>query len=221
MLTMRDSKKQVLTAMIQINGLSPWPLLSSGVVSPEDTAILFLPGGNGHEYRQKEIVRHWRDGKLAKYLFFSGRSEEPPYTRKYVTDLAQVSLDDPRIFFTPKARHTYEETEWAMGLINELFFIRHIIIGTAAYHLPRGFLTLLHSLEKRKWEREIIISSLPAYNLENPSVDFTGFSWTGNTGILGEMQRILKYQQKPYEHVASIPSFWEYLKWRLSPVFKK
>ncbi|MBI4057877.1 YdcF family protein [Candidatus Microgenomates bacterium] len=205
--------KDIATAMIQINGLSPFNLKRRPLAL--QTAFLILPGPRDHEYREKEgirLYRSWREQNIVKYLMVSGTNEEPSLSYDTMQQLTEgISSSD--IFFEQKARHTKDQMEWASDTLhNRLPHVNHVILSTAAYHLPRGFLTLLQTIKDR--EQQLMLSTAPVYDRYDPSRDFTGFAQTGSTGILGEIERIRDYQKTG--DVATLETYLHYLKWRLS-----
>jgi len=205
-------EQNIATMMIQINGLSPFFL--NDIPPAEKTAILILPGPRDHSYREEQGIRIWKKNKLAKYLLVAGTNESPAITIEDIRGLCGVSTGFSNLFFCRKAKNTKEQMEWALSMLENYIptTVEHIIVSTAAYHAPRCFLTFLASVTAK--DKRLIISCLPVYNPEKPDTDYFGLARTGNTGIEGELKRIIEYQKNG--DVASLDDYLNYLKWRLA-----
>ena len=195
-------EQEIIGAMLQINGLNPCLVPSK----PERTAILILPAGiPEHHYRHIEGVKLWKTLGLARHLLIAGVSETP-LNQEEVRDLCSPNLSCVHI--ANHARHTPDQMDWALDVVQELG-VDHIIITTAAYHCPRAFLTMVRMMSKRN--RRLILSTLPIIDLTDPRKDFMGFEQTGSTGPKGEIERIKRY--RPTD-VATTDEYLEYLEWR-------
>src|SRR5581483_1060845 len=168
--------------------------------APEETAILVLPGKH-QEYRIRESAIFW-PGR-GKYFWVAGTRGDPEYTREDIIRIAgNDSLD---IVCQGFASHTLAQMEWCARMLQENPRVHHLIVTTAAYHVPRCLLTLLSVLEKLAIK--IPITPMP---LENPSGN--SFSLDGGEDFSSELQKIQEYQAKG--DVASLNAWKEYLKWR-------
>lgn len=208
---MTETELRIVTAMVQINGLSPFT--THNRIHARDTSLLILPGPRDHNYREAEGIRlwkMWRAEGLVRHLLVAGTSEMPPLTRENVTDLCGEDPGDC-LHFVQKARHTPDQMEWTLNIADNIG-LGHLIISTAAYHLPRGFLTALKTMAGRGMR--LVLSAAPVYDPDDPSRDFVGFLHTGGIGLQGEVERIVKYQEAG--QVATIEEYLTYLKWRLA-----
>ncbi len=167
---------------------------------PKTTAILLLPGMY-QEYRIEEGIKLWPT--RGKYLWIGPTRGDTKYTsRKQVVELLREDSKD--IIFGEYAANTLEQMHWCVELLKNHPEVSHVIVTTAAYHVPRCVLTLLQVLEKAGKQ----ISLLP-WPLQNP----TGNSFTAEENFQGELERIPLYQEKG--DVASLETWNKYLAWRI------
>ncbi len=175
---------------------------------PEETAILVLPGMY-QEYRITEGTKFWPD--QGEYLWVAGTNGDPAYSRKQIISVIDVDypndLHYPNIICGEFARHTLDQMEWCVSLLKENTQVKHLIVTTAAYHLPRCTLTLLQVLTKSGMK--IPITPL---SIRNPSGD--SFSPTSTEDLRSEVMKIQQYQEKG--DVASLDTWRNYINWRIS-----
>ncbi len=170
----------------------------------DNTAILLLPGVY-QEYRISQGVKIWP--KEGKYLWVAGTRGDPSYTREDI--IRAVGADSPDIVCQGFAKHTLDQMEWCVSLLKENPKINHLIVTTAAYHLPRCCLTLLQVLKKSR--KTIAISPVP---ILNPAGD--SFSPESSENFVAETKKIQEYQEK--EDVLSLESWREYINWRIKKI---
>ncbi len=151
--------------------------------SPEQSAILIMPG-QYQNWRIEQGTKLWP--RKAKHLWVAGTRDDPLYSREDVVQY--VRTDSPDILCGGWAKHTLWQREWARDLLLKHQQVGHVILTTAAYHLPRCFLTFLQTLQKANCHREISLVSLL-----NP----TGQSFTDDQ-VQAEIDRIGIYQKKGY-----------------------
>ena len=89
-------------------------------------------------------------------------------------------------------------------MTNQFPDVRHVIVATASYHLPRWFLTFL--LVIKNGEKQIVISLVPLLNPNGPSFSIED--------LKAEIERIQAYRIKG--DIASSHYLNAYLRWRLS-----
>lgn len=194
-------KTDILRAYLEI--LVDGPTWKKG--KPEETAILILPG-YFQEYRIEQGVKLWRGS--AKYLFIGPTRKDTFYTsREKIIEL--LGEDSPDILFGETAANTLEQMQWVSDVLKEHTDIKHIIVTTSAYHLPRCCLTLLNVLQKNN--QQIAISPHP---LQNPRGD--SFSVEGTEDFALEIEKIQEYQTKG--DVLSCDDWKKYLDWRLTQI---
>jgi uncharacterized SAM-binding protein YcdF (DUF218 family) len=189
---------EILRAYLEI--LIDGPDLQKG--NPQETAILLLPG-KYQKYRITQGVKLWPS--QGNWLWIAGTRGDPIYSKKDI--ISVIGKDSPDVVCQGFAKHTLDQMEWCAALLKQNPHIKHLIITTAAYHLPRCVLTLLQVLTKA--EVRIPITPFP---LKNPSGD--SFSVEGGEDFISEIQKIGEYQQKG--DVLSLDVWKEYLSWRIS-----
>ncbi len=192
---MIDSETSRIFLQILVDG-SSW---KKG--KPEETAILLLPG-TYQEYRITEGAKLWP--KEGKYFWVAGTRGDPAYCREDI--IAVTKKDSPNIICQGFAKHTLDQMEWCIAMLKENSKIKHLVITTSAYHLPRCTLTLLQSLKKSNIQ--VSITPIP---IKNPKGD--SFSIDSTEDFVLEIKKIQEYQQKG--DVASLESWREYLEWRI------
>ncbi len=172
----------------------------------ENTAILILPG-MWQEYRITNGVKLWP--QHGKHLWVAGTRQDTIYTlREQLVSL--LGQDSENIEFGGFADHTLGQMQWCLGLLEKYSTVNHIIVATAAYHVPRCTLTLLQTLAKAN--KQLSLSPWPLYN---PA----GNSFTEDENFQGELERIALYQEKG--DVASLQTWRTYLAWRLRSFVKE
>ena len=171
-------------------------------IGKKETAIFLLPGVH-QEYRITEGVKLWPNA--GKYLWVAGTRGDPTYSKEDI--IAVTGKDSTDIVCGGFARFTPDQMNWCVSLLKQNPHIKHIVVTTAAYHLPRCVLTLLKALKKSGIQ--IPMTPMP---LINPNGD--SFSVNGTEDFALEMKKIQEYQQKG--DVASLEDWKEYLAWRIS-----
>jgi len=172
---------------------------------PVKTAILILPGIQ--EYRITEGVKLWPSRGL--HLWVAGTRGDPAYTREQIVEAA--GADSPHILHGGFANHTREQMEWCRDLLVLHSEVKHLVVSTAAYHLPRCVLTLVQTMYKAG-----ILIPISPRPLRNP--DWNSFAGLDQETIQSEMERIERYQQQG--DVASCEIWRDYLQWRLDQPMK-
>ena len=186
---------RVLREMFQILSI---PFYDRAKIS--ESAIV-IPPGQLQEYRIAEGVKLWPS--KAKYLWVTGAREKPSYTREQIVSYCQK--DSPDILVIKRGWNAKEQVLGIHDLlINRFPWVQHVIVATAAYHLPRWILTFLQTIKDT--ERQIVISPVP---LLNPD----GISFSVED-LRSEIEKIQTYRIKG--DVASSRYLNTYLKWRLS-----
>lgn len=194
----KENELEILRPFFEILVDGPnWKRLNA-----HQTAILLLPGVH-QEYRITEGVKLWPNA--GKYLWVAGTRGDPAYTREDI--IAVTGKDSVDIVCGGFARFTPDQMNWCVSLLKQNPEIKHLIVTTAAYHLPRCVLTLLQALLKAKMQ--ISMTPMP---LINPNGD--SFSAYGTEDFALEMKKIQEYQGKG--DVASLEDWREYLAWRTS-----
>lgn len=165
---------------------------------PSESAVVIAPG-KLQDYRIIEGAKLWPS--KAKYLWVTGAREEPKYTRDQV--VSWCGADSSDIILIERGWNAKEQALGIYGLMIDQFpDVRHVIIATASYHLPRWFLTFLQVIKKK----QIIISPVPLLNLNGPSFFVED--------LKSEIERIKAYRIKG--DIASSHYLNTYLRWRLS-----
>ena len=171
---------------------------------PERSALLILPGIQ--EYRIPEGARHWPDE--AKHLWVAGTRADPFYTRREIVDIIRevttIEGDTSLIENGGWENHTPDQMRWAIELLKKNREVNHLIVCTAAYHIPRTVLTFIKMMLKH--EEMTVISSLPLWNPDGPARDDQDWQT--------EISKIGIYQKEG--DVASDTEWKEYLDWRAS-----
>ena len=211
---MRD--KEILTIMMQINSLNPGVWMNAKLrLNPDNCAFVILPGPRSHNYREENGCEIWlslQKREVSSKLLIAGIREEPKIKKDDILKIIGKK-NEMNLFLKDSAEHTKEQMQWVLDTLeNEMPRVQHIVLSTAIYHLPRGFLTLLKEMINRRLDH--IVSTVPLFDTMNPERDFTGIKETGGNGIEGEIDRIVEYQKKG--DVATIREYLEYMKIRLN-----
>jgi len=173
---------------------------------PENTAILVLPGIY-QEYRIQGGVDIWNQDQSQR-LWIAGTRGDPAYTRDQIVEVAGV--DHPNIVCGEFCNHTPDQMRWCLKMLQDNPGVSHLIMTTAAYHLPRCVLTNVAAMEKAG--KRVPISPIPLTNPNGDSFPPTGKgSWED---WLAEVSKVIMYQDTG--DVASLSQWREYLTWRLS-----
>jgi len=201
---MTDSSAILETARTMLTILVDGPQWKRG--NPENTAILVLPGIY-QEYRIQGGVDIWKQNQSQR-LWVAGTRGDPAYPREHIVEVAGV--DSPNIVCGEFCHHTPDQMRWCLKMLKDNPEISHLIMTTAAYHLPRCVLTNVAAMEKASVR--IPISPIP---LTNPNGD--SFPPTGKEGWEdwpSEVSKIIMHQTTG--DVASLSQWRDYLKWRLN-----
>ena len=171
---------------------------------PNKSAILILPGTQ-QNYRIYEGTKHWP--KKGEYLWVAGTRGDPFYTRKEIFEMIDKTkrryINNHNFENGGWANHTLDQMRWATELLKKNDKINHIILATAAYHVPRCVLTLVQTINRQSI-KYVVISPIPIYYCLGPSLDSEDF--------YGELSRISTYQKKG--DVATFKIWEEYNAWR-------
>ena len=168
------------------------------------SAILILPGVY-QNYRITEGVKHWP--KKGEYLWVAGTRGDPFYTRREILETIdrkkREHINNHNFENGGWQNHTLDQMMWVTELLKKNNNINHIILTTAAYHVPRCTLTLLQTMKKQSI-KQVVISPIPIYHRLGPSLESESFG--------GELSRISIYQEKG--DVATFETWEEYNMWR-------
>ncbi|MDD5433304.1 MAG: hypothetical protein PHE77_01450 [Candidatus Pacebacteria bacterium] len=163
---------------------------------PEETAVLILPG-KFQSFRITEGAKLWPD--KGQYLFVAGTRGDPFYSENDIVDLTGKS--SLNLFCQGWAEHTPDQMEWIVKLLQKRFsFIKHLIVATAAYHLPRCVLTLVRAMENARYFFQIC-----PWPIWNPLENYPEL-------LEEELNRIFLYQEKG--DVAKWENWQQYKEWR-------
>lgn len=201
---MTESSAVLETARTMLTILVDGPQWKRG--NPENTAILVLPGIY-QEYRIQGGVNLWKQNQNQR-LWIAGTRGDPTYTRDQIVQVAGV--DSPNIICQGFANHTPDQMHWCQEMLRDNPEVSHLIMATAAYHLPRCVLTNVVAMEKAG--RRIPISPIPLTNPNGNSFPPTGKERSEDWPA--EVSKIIMYQATG--DVASYVQWHDYLQWRLS-----
>lgn len=189
---MEIKELKVLKEMLQILSI---PFCSR--VKQSESAVVIAPG-EFQNYRLTEGAKLWP--VEAKHLWVTGALEEHKYTREQV--VKECGSDSPYIVLLERGWNSKEQALAIRDLLVDDFpEVRHVIVATAAYHLPRWILTFLQVMK----DRRMILSPAPLLNPKDPSFSARE--------LKSEIEKILTYRAKG--DVASARYFKTYLAWRL------
>lgn len=163
---------------------------------PQETAILILPG-KFQEYRVKRGVKLFP--KRGRYLWIAGTRGDTKYNQHIILE-ALLDGNDHNVFFGPNESDTRSQMLWALGMLEGTPMVKHIIMATAAYHLPRCLLTFLAAAKKK-----VMVSPWPL-------MDPTGTADKDLGSFRSEREKIQEYQEKG--HVLLSEDWKEYVRWR-------
>ncbi len=173
---------------------------------PRQSALLILPGVQ--DYRIPQGAKYWP--KKARHLWVAGTRGNPFYARAEVIQIVLGVLEKVALPMAEEyletggwANNTVDQMRWATELLKKNPLVKHLIICTAEYHVPRCTLTFLRTL-LLYGDYSTVISVLPLRNEEGP--------FSGSKEWKEELTKISLYQKKG--DVASFRELTEYLAWR-------
>lgn len=172
-------------------------------------AILVLPG-QGEDWRLTSAIEAWNTNPGVKHLLVAGNySGEKTWFEPTLDNLSEPPYGLVRregVVIHPHAHHTKEQGEWIAATARDLN-IKSIALVVPPYHLPRAYLTFVKCFEQLGIE--VALFPLPVHVAPSTRAPETGLnSWQY---VPGEMERIVKYQEKG--DVATYEELQGYLEW--------
>jgi len=173
----------------------------AGVLNPDRTLVAIAPGGGHYAVSDKRIKDvSWQ--KYTRSVLVCGTRGDPSYTSERVECLLRRNDRLPDLFaFQGYAAHTPMQADWVATLSAEAPNLRHLILSTAEYHLPRFALTVIKSMIKARCRGVLVLV------LATKRPDVTIHSSTSQS-VAEELARIEQYQQS--SHVATMAEAYEY-----------
>jgi hypothetical protein len=174
---------------------------------PDQTAVLVLPGQQ--DYRITRVLQNVWPAQ-GKYLWVAGTRGDPFIEEEDIVHrIVTTGQNSPCLDFIECqgwADNTPDQMEWACKMARKYAEVNHLIVATAAYHLPRCVLTFIKEMNKA----DLFVPVIPW-----PLTSFSGdsFAKKGNQNFALEIAKVLKYQESG--HVAPVAEWEEYLKRRL------
>lgn len=197
---MDEFLREAMRTMLQIIGDGPnWFMPGF----PSATAILVMPGVH-QEYRIQGGIDLWLEDQDQE-LWIAGTRGDPSYSREQI--VRDAGVDSPNIVCGPFCRHTPDQMDWCMEMLKKNPDVEHLIMTTAAYHLPRCVLTNVAAMDKVGMR--VHITPIPLFSPCGNS-----FSADGTEDWVSELSKIIEYQKTG--HVASFEQWRNYLDWRTS-----
>lgn len=174
------------------------------------SAVMLMPGYE-EKYRITKGIRFWQDTKI-KYLLIAGTRGDSGFEEKGITlDVGKKSIriqlgrnrmatpENEEIKLGGYYTNTKDQMLWLVDCLSDLE-IDYLILATAAYHVPRCWLTCSQTLKTNKIHR-LKLFVKPLCDPENPILPADK--------ILGEAKKIEAYRTKG--HVASADDLRAYL----------
>lgn len=176
-------------------------------------ALVVFPG-LGETWRISQAVQDWDQVKPAdsRYLLIAGHNRrEKSYDHLSLSRLQEAPYSLQRfwsnVIIQPHAEHTVEQANWLIDHVEELD-IKSLTLYVSPYHLLRAYCTLLKTFLKRNVEPVAIFPRAVSISPQTLIPEYQKPAWNM---VAGEMERILKYQEKG--DVASFEEFQKYLDW--------
>jgi hypothetical protein len=175
-------------------------------ISRDEIAVLILPGGGIGVPPTRLTEVPWQD--FSDDVWVAGTRGDPAYSREDIIGYIARDGQLPKRLETQfLAQHTLEQMEWATKMMRRHPLIRHLIISTAGYHLPRCVLTFVRTWIKESNVRHPSIGVMPT---SDPPEEVLAVPSTTSRTLEEELTRIELYQQKgdiataeEYEHFMS------------------
>jgi len=176
-----------------------------GIVSPEETAVVILPGGGVKNPPTRLTEVPWED--YTDDLWVAGTRGDPYYTREdIIGHIARDGRLPARLATQDFAFHTPAQMAWVAKQLKNNLFINHLILSTATYHLPRAVLTFIRVWNKEGEKRKLSIGIIPT---SNPSKKLLTIPSDTSRTQAEEFERIELYQKKG--DVATHDEFYEFI----------
>lgn len=177
-----------------------WPAGEAG-----RTAVIILPGQQ--DYRVTRVLQDvWP--VHGRYLWAAGTRGDPLIEREDIIGRIKASKKYAKISDLIEcqgwADNTPDQMRWVIRMVKKYTDVKHLIVTTSAYHLPRCVLTLVKEMKTE----DIVLPVTPW-----PLSSFSGNSFSklrSNQNLVLEIAKTLKYQQSG--HVASLEEWDEYFK---------
>lgn len=170
----------------------------------EADALVIFPG-LGETWRVSQALEYWGTTK-AQYLLIAGthigEETEPIKTLPNLKRVFGIK-DTSGIFTQVHTNNTKGQAVWVSEMVERLG-IKSIALFAPAYHIPRAYLTILKSLKKK-------VPMFPVPTKVSPTTVVPETHVQHWTMIPGEMERILKYQEKG--DIVSFKEFKNYMNW--------
>ncbi len=155
----------------------------------DERAWLIMPGGGSHKAGDTRLTQAEWD---TEYVYVCGTRGDPAYSIEDITRLLARDGQVPKgLWYQGYAEHTLEQMLWAVDSLRANRRIRHLVMSTAEYHLPRCMLTFVKQWQLHGDGRKLQLSVAPTAN--PPQTADTGGT---NASLDGELSRILEYQKK-------------------------
>jgi hypothetical protein len=189
---------EVLRVFLQIlvDGTS-WPAGDA-----DCTAVVILPGQQ--DYRITRVLQGiWPEA--GKYLWIAGTRGDPAIERDDIFGRLLAARGNlPNADFIEcqgYAANTPEQMKFVCRMLRKYIDVNHLIVATAAYHLPRCVLTLVKEMKDYGSQRTITPQPLRSFSGNS-------FAKRSNQVFTLELAKILRYQNSG--QVASVEEWEEY-----------
>jgi hypothetical protein len=175
---------------------------------------LVVPQGMDEIWRIGDVVSIWDYEKThAKHLFIAGDNT----TGKNQTAVSIETLRRPPYYLRiekgvevkPYDDNTLTQTTWVAEKMYE-HGLQSLALCVSSYHLVRWYLTFIKTVEKMGRERLAVIPYPTPVSMNKLIPQSNATPWES---VAGEVKRILAYQAKTPNDVATLPELEKYLMW--------